>query len=50
MAFEMKTAGQFYQNQVAATLAALLGLSYTNAPAPGAVLAPVLRAPNYSGQ
>lgn len=39
---EVKTAGQFYQNQVATTMAALLGLSYSNTPKPGDVLAPVI--------
>jgi len=32
---EVKTAGQLYQNQVAATAAALLGIQYKNTPEPG---------------
>lgn len=39
---EMKTAGQFYQNQVAKTAAAFLGLDYTNERDVGAVLAPMI--------
>lgn len=39
---EVKTAGQFYQNQVAKTAAAFLGLEYTNEREAGAVLAPMM--------
>ena len=35
---EVKTGNQLYQNQVAKTLAALLGLDYHNEPKPGAVI------------
>jgi hypothetical protein len=35
---EVKTEGQLYQNQVAATAATLLGLKYVNTPEPGAVV------------
>lgn len=40
---EMKNAEQLYQNQVAKTLASLLGLKYVNEPSPGEV---ILRAVN----
>lgn len=39
---EIATPGQLYQNQVAKTLAALLGLDYQNNPAPGAAIEAVL--------
>ncbi|PSR55856.1 phosphoglyceromutase [Adhaeribacter arboris] len=42
---EVKTAGQFYQNQVASTMATLLGLSYTNNPKPGAPVSAAFSAP-----
>ena len=42
---EVKTAGQLYQNQVASTLATLLGLSYTNNPKPGAPVTSIFSAP-----
>jgi Type I phosphodiesterase / nucleotide pyrophosphatase len=35
---EAKSAGQLYQNQVAKTVSALLGLDYTNQPAPGGAI------------
>lgn len=39
---EVKTEGQLYQNQVAATAATLLGLTYENTPGPGAKIGPMI--------
>lgn len=39
---EQKTPGQLYQNQVAKTVAALLGVEYKNNPAPGEVMKGVI--------
>lgn len=40
---EIKTNQQLYQNQVASTLSALLGIGYTNDPKPGEVISSVVK-------
>lgn len=38
---EVKTAGQLHQNQLAKTIASILGFDYQNNPAPGAAIGPI---------
>lgn len=40
---EVRQKGQLYQNQVASTVATLLGLDYTNTPKPGAAIASAVK-------
>jgi hypothetical protein len=40
---ELKTSGQVYQNQIAKTLAALLGLNYTNEKPVGEAITSVIK-------